>query len=282
MKINKINILLAVIFITGLSVMLYPSVSNYWNSRTQTKAVATYNEQVETLPEPDYESILAGAREYNEKLALQESPLIYPELVEGYEDQLNISGNGIMGYVTIASLGIQLPIYHGTENTVLQIGAGHLEGTSLPVGGKGTHSVLSAHRGLPSARLFTELDQMEVGDIFTITVLDQVLTYQTDQILVVEPDDIQALAIDPEQDYCTLMTCTPYGVNSHRILVRGTRIETPDELALPQLLDHTHIGPMDRTQIATTIAGVVIAAAAAGTVTARRLTRGRKDREKKS
>ena len=181
--------------------------------------MAGLSEEVDT-------ELLQAVERYNRQLREKgESAFHNPELVSGYEDALDVSGTGVMGYVTIGKLGIKLPIYHGTSPEVLQIAAGHLEGSSLPVGGSGTHSVISAHRGLPSSRLFTDLDQMKKRDTFTITVLNRQLTYQVDQILVVEPDETDALQIEPDRDYCTLMTCTPYGINSHRLLVRGVRME---------------------------------------------------------
>lgn len=226
------TILLVIVFFIGLAVMLYPSVSNWWNSRAQTKAIATYEEAVSEMTEEDYSSYFEAAEAYNERLAElgSDKTISVPDLVdEDYWDLLNITGTGIMGYVTIDKIDVELPIYHGTDTSVLQNGAGHLEGTSLPVGGESTHCVISAHRGLPSALLFTDLDQLEVGDTFTITVLNQVLTYEIDQISIVEPDEIENLYIEEGKDYCTLMTCTPYGINSHRLLVRGVRIENADD-----------------------------------------------------
>ncbi len=250
MKKDRTNLILVLIFIIGLSVMLYPTVSDYWNSRTQSRAVATYNETVESMSEEDYEEMFQEAEAYNEALSQVDMPFVNYDQVEGYEDILDISGTGIMGYVTIEKIRVELPIYHGTEDSVLQIAAGHLQGSSLPIGGIGTHSVISAHRGLPSARLFTELDELEVGDTFTITVLDRQMTYQVDQIRIVEPQEIEELQIDPEEDYCTLMTCTPYGINSHRLLVRGVRIEGEAPAAYV---------PAEADQVNATIVAIVIA-----------------------
>ncbi|MCD7981083.1 MAG: class C sortase [Clostridiales bacterium] len=221
---------LVVILVAGILILLYPSVSNWSNQRVQTRAVATYDQAVSELSEKDYSAILAAAEAYNQTLAEVGSgkALAHPELIEGYEDALNITGTGMMGYITIEKINVELPIYHGTSDGVLQIAVGHLQGTSLPVGGASTHCVLSAHRGLPSAMLFTRLDEMEVGDTFTITVLDQVLTYEVDQISIVLPDESEYLYIEDGKDYCTLMTCTPYGINTHRLLVRGVRVDNAD------------------------------------------------------
>ncbi len=225
MKNNKIGILLVLVLFVGVCGLLYPSVSQYWNTKTQTRAVENYREMLESLKPEDYEFYFQEAEKYNTKLSELSAPLVdYGEL-EDYNSILNISGKGIMGYMSIPKLGVELPLYHGISAEVLNIACGHLEGTSLPVGGESTHSVLSAHRGLPHAKLFTELDKMEIGDTFTITVLDRTVTYQVDQIKVVRPNVIDDIQIVPGEDLCTLLTCTPYGVNSHRLLVRGTRIE---------------------------------------------------------
>jgi len=224
MKKNRSNIILAIIFLIGLSVMLYPSFSNYWNSRVQSRAVASYNNDVQKMSKQDYKRMFQEADDYNEELNKIDHPFENYGEIPGYDDILNVSGTGIIGYVTIDRIKTELPIYHGTSEGVLQIGVGHLEGSSFPVGGVGTHTVLSAHRGLPSAKLFSNLDEMEEGDTFQITVLNRVLTYQVDQIKIVEPQEINDLTIEEGKDYCTLMTCTPYGINSHRLLVRGERI----------------------------------------------------------
>lgn len=226
------TIILVGVFFVGLVILLYPTVSNWWNERVASRAISTYDEAVAALSEADYTAYFEAAEAYNENLASigSASTIPSPELVdEDYWETLDITGTGIMGYITIDKINVQLPIYHGTDAGVLQIAAGHLEGTSLPVGGESTHCVISAHRGLPSALLFTDLDQMEVGDTFTITVLDQLLTYEVDQISIVEPDELEDLYIEEGKDYCTLMTCTPYGVNSHRLLVRGVRTENADD-----------------------------------------------------
>ena len=209
----------------GICGLLYPSVSQYWNTKTQTRAVEDYRQVLESLEPEDYEAYFVEAERYNSELSALSAPLINYSEVQGYNSILNISGNGIMGYVSIPKLGVELPLYHGISAEVLNVACGHLEGTSLPIGGESTHCVLSAHRGLPHAKLFTELDKMELGDTFTITVLDRTVTYQVDQIKIVKPDVANDIQISPGEDLCTLLTCTPYGVNSHRLLVRGTRIE---------------------------------------------------------
>ena len=229
MKKNLSTILLILIFFIGLSILLYPTISNYWNGRTQSRAIVDYESILQNMTQEDYTELFTIANGYNEKIRQLSFPLINYRQVEGYEDVLDISGTGIMGYINIEKIKVELPIYHGTSDSVLNVAAGHLEGTSLPVGGESTHCVLSAHRGLPSAKLFTNLDKLEVGDIFTITVLDQMLIYEIDQILIVEPQEIDELYVTDGEDYCTLMTCTPYGINTHRLLVRGSRIETVKE-----------------------------------------------------
>ena len=223
MKRDKIGILLVLMLFIGVCGLLYPSVSQYWNSKTQTRVVENYQDILSSLEQADYDEFFQEAEAYNAALAELPSPLFDYRQLEGYEDTLDV--NGIMGYVIIKKLGVELPIYHGISAEVLNVACGHLEGTSLPVGGESTHCVLSAHRGLPHAKLFTELDKMELGDTFQITVLDRTFTYQVDQIKVVRPDEINDIEIVKGKDYCTLLTCTPYGINSHRLLVRGNRIE---------------------------------------------------------
>ena len=228
MKKNRSNIILILIFLVGLSVMLYPTVSDYINQKNQSRAVASYSEEVENLSDVDYQAYFDAADDYNRRLAETPDAFYRPEEVSGYTDTLDVSGTGIMGYITISKIGVELPIYHGTSDGVLQVAAGHLEGSSLPVGGAGTHAVISAHRGLPSAKLFTNLDELEAGDTFTITVLDRVLTYEVDQISIVLPTETDLLQPVEGKDYVTLMTCTPYGINTHRLLVRGKRIENAE------------------------------------------------------
>lgn len=215
MKKNLSSIILVLVFFIGLSVLLYPTISDYVNSKTQSRAIASYDEDLAKMEPEDFSAFFEAADAYN--AALRENPMAFydPELVSGYDDALNVSGSGIMGYVSIEKIKVELPVYHGTDEGVLQVAAGHLEGSSLPVGGPGTHCVLSAHRGLPSAKLFTNLDQLEIGDVFTMTVLDRLLTYEIDQIRIVEPHEVDELLIKDGEDYCTLLTCTPYGINSH-------------------------------------------------------------------
>ena len=220
------TILLTVILLAGLGVMLYPTVSDYWNSFHQTRAIANYDAVVAELDETDYDALFTAAENYNEQLRALGAPFSeHGQLEDLYYSVLDVAGNGIIGYISIEKINVNLPIYHGTGDSVLNVAAGHLEGSSLPIGGEGRHSVLSAHRGLPSAKLFTDLDRMEKGDSFTITVLNRTLTYEVDQILIVEPSQMESLNVTEGKDYCTLLTCTPYGINSHRMLVRGHRID---------------------------------------------------------
>ena len=230
MKKNKSTMILILVFFVGLSVMLYPTISDYVNQRNQSRAVASYADDVDKMSEADYSAYFEAADAFNAQIAADKDALYFPSRFSSYENTLDITGTGIMGYITISKIGVELPIYHGTSDAVLQVAAGHLEGTSLPVGGESTHAVISAHRGLPSAKLFTNLDQLEVGDTFTITVLDRVLTYEVDQISIVLPTETENLQVVDGQDYVTLMTCTPYGINTHRLLVRGRRVATPDKL----------------------------------------------------
>lgn len=225
MKRDKVGIFLVLMLFIGVCVLLYPALSQYWNSKTQTHAVDNYQDILDSLQKEDCTKYFEEADHYNAALRNLDVPLMeYGQLTE-YNQILNVSGTGVMGYITIEKLGVELPLYHGTSDSVLNIACGHMEGTSLPVGGESTHSVLSAHRGLPHAKLFTDLDKMELGDVFTITILDRTLTYQVDQIKVVNPNEIDEVHIIEGEDHCTLLTCTPYGINSHRLLVRGTRIE---------------------------------------------------------
>lgn len=226
------NLLLAAVFLAGLTLLLYPTISNYVNERHQSHVVSTYESDLAQLPQEDYGPMLQAAEAYNAELAKNPDRFLQTDEDDAsYQAQLNPTNNGIMGFVEIDSIRVKLPIYHGTDDSVLQVGVGHIEGTSLPVGGTGTHSAISGHRGLPSAMLFTDLDKLKLGDTFRIHTLDRVLTYRIDQILVVEPSDLKALEIDPAQDYCTLVTCTPYGINSHRLMLRGVRTQNAAEPA---------------------------------------------------
>lgn len=230
MKKHLSTIILIFVFLIGLSLLLYPSLSNYWNSFHASRAIATYAEQAANLEEDTCSELLAAAESYNDALPSRENTFSLSDAEnETYQSLLNIGGTGIMGYIEIDSLDVSLPIYHGTDEAVLQIAVGHLDWSSLPVGGESTHCVLSGHRGLPSAKLFTNLDKLTEGDTFVLRVLDEVLTYEVDQILIVEPQEVGALQIVEGQDYCTLVTCTPYGINTHRLLVRGHRIENIKE-----------------------------------------------------
>lgn len=226
MKKHLSTVILILVFIVGLSLLLYPAISDYWNSLHQSRAIAGYVEEVRNLDEERYAQIRAAAENYNQQLALKGNTFVLDEQTrEDYNRQLNISGSGIMGYIDIPQINCYMPIYHSTQDAVLQIGAGHIEGTSLPIGGENTHSVLSGHRGLPSAKLFTDLDKMKVGDTFTFNVLNETLTYQVYEILTVLPHEVDSLKIEKGRDLCTLVTCTPYGVNTHRLLVKGERVE---------------------------------------------------------
>ncbi len=220
-----VTLFLVLMLIVGLCMLLYPSFSNYWNNIHQSRVIMTYSESVSQLTEEEFKQLITGAEQYNQKLA--KSGMLWTltdSQRAAYNAQLNFDGTGIMGYIVIPKINIRLPIYHGTSDEVLTSSIGHLEGTSLPVGGPSTHCVLSGHRGLPSARLFTDIDQLLEGDIFTITVLNETLTYEVDQIRIVVPEDLSDVQIVPGKDYCTLVTCTPYGINTHRLLVRGHRI----------------------------------------------------------
>ncbi len=232
-RIKKIypTVFIALLFIAGAGILAYPTVSDRWNGRVQSRAVSSYNSAVTELTESDYSAYLAAAGEYNRLLGEvgMNEAFIHPESVPGYEDTLDVTGTGIMGTITIEKIGVDLPICHGTGADVLAKGAGHLEGSSLPIGGKGNHSVISAHRGLPNSRLFTDLDRLEIGDVFTLHVLGEDLYYEVDQIMTVLPDEIEELYPVGGRDLCTLMTCTPYGINTHRLLVRGHRIYPSEE-----------------------------------------------------
>ena len=229
MKKHKTVIFLSFGFLVGICILLYPAFSDFWNSKTQSRAITNYETVLENLKPEDYTAIFEKAYAYNKALYETNYPLMDYKDVPGYYDTLSVTDNDMIGYLKIERIGLELPIYHGTSDDVLNKGVGHLQGSSLPVGGENTHCVMSAHRGLPSSKLFTDLDRMETGDTFQIIVLDQVLTYQVDFIKIIEPADVNDLRIIDGGDYCTLFTCTPYGINTHRLLVRGIRIETIKE-----------------------------------------------------
>ena len=225
MQSRKSTIILLVSFFIGLSVLLYPSISSYWNSKTQSEAIVNYEAMLAAYKPEDYTAIFEAADAYNREVAKLEYPFMYHSRIPGYWETLDISGTGMMGYLTIPKINQELPVYHGTGDDVLAIAVGHYQGSSLPTGGKTTHSVVSAHRGLPTAVLFTHLDRMEIGDVFYFTILDRTITYEVDQIRIVEPQDTSLVSIEEGKDYCTLLTCTPYGINTHRLLVRGHQID---------------------------------------------------------
>ncbi len=231
MKKKVTTILLMLVFAVGLSLLLYPVVSNFWNQMHASQVVTDYDKAVSSISQEDYTEIIEAAQEYNQSLLTRTDRFANSEEEENdptYLAQLQADGSDVMGYVQIPKIDVKLPIYHGTTESVLQVGVGHIAGSSLPVGGESTHCALSGHTGLPSAKLLTDMDQLEIGDMFYLHVFGNVLAYQVDQILVVEPNDVDPLAIVPGEDYVTLVTCTPYGVNSHRLLVRGTRIQAED------------------------------------------------------
>ena len=233
MKKHITTVLLILVLLIGLSLVLYPSISNWWNETRSSKVISDYNELVAELDEDDYEQMWNDAIAYNANRAQPINPyLLTPEQKQTYHSVLNLDGNGVMGYIEIPSIGVSLPIYHTVNEDILQVAAGHVEWSDLPVGGENTHCVLSGHRGLPSAKLFTDLDDLRVGDIFMLRVLDTLLTYEVDQILIVDPGDVKNLRRVSGQDLCTLVTCTPYGINTHRLLVRGHRIENTPETAV--------------------------------------------------
>ena len=237
MKKHSGTILLVLIFFVGLAVMLYPTISDYINQRNQTRVVNSYAQQVDGLSDADYTAYFDAADVFNQEIAADPDALYHADHFSTYSTTLDVTGTGIMGYITIPRIGVELPIYHGTSDAVLQVAAGHLEGTSLPVGGESTHAVISAHRGLPSAKLFT--------DTFTITVLDRELTYEVDKISIVLPTEVDELKVVDGKDYVSLMTCTPYGINTHRLLVRGHRVTAPENLKRIRVAaDATRIEPI--------------------------------------
>ena len=231
-KKNLITVVMTAGLLTGVTLLLYPSVANYWNSFHQTRAIATYTEAVSDMSAEDYEKIIGEAREYNQRLAETGMRWVMTDAEkEDYNSQLSIGGSDVMAYISIPKFHVRCPVYHGTDEAVLQVAVGHIEGSSLPVGGESTHCLISGHRGLPSARLFTDVVKLREGDTWTISVLNETLTYECDQIRIVLPDDLTDVQIEEGQDLCTLITCTPYGVNTHRLLVRGHRVPNADGAA---------------------------------------------------
>lgn len=245
MKKHFSTLILVVVFVIGLCLLLYPTFSDYWNSFHQSRAIANYAAEVADIDDEDYKTIWDDAVAYNKTLPQRSYRWkLSEEEEQEYESLLNIDGDGMMGYIEIPEIKGSLPIYHGTDEAVLQIAIGHIEGSSLPVGGESTHCVLSGHRGLPSAKLFSNLDRLEEGDTFIIRILDEMLTYEVDQIRIVEPDDLSDLEIVQGQDLCTLVTCTPYGVNTHRLLVRGHRIPNQNTDSARVTADAIQIEPI--------------------------------------
>ena len=229
---NVSNFILILMLLAGLSLLLYPTVADFWNSLHATKAIGNYDEAVIEMDEADYTAYWNSAHEFNDLLLERNDVFRLTEPMQArYDTELDVMGNGVMTYVNIPKLGVNLPVYHGSDEAILQVAIGHLEWSSLPVGGESTHCVVSGHRGLPSAKLFTELDKMELGDTFTLKTLGETLTYQVDQIMVVEPHEMWHLKVVEGLDLCTLVTCTPYGVNSHRLFVRGVRVDNAPEVA---------------------------------------------------
>ena len=242
---NKSTAILVLVFLVGLSLLLYPTVSDYWNSFRQSRAIASYLDAVNEMDEERYQALIAEARTYNETLVGNERRFRFDDAQKAeYCSMLGADGDAI-GYIEIQSIKVMLPIYLGTTESILQEGVGAMEGASLPVGGESTHAVLTGHRGLPTSKLFTNLDKLAEGDIFYVHVLNETITYEVDQILIVEPTEMDALAIEEGKDYCTLVTCTPYGINSHRMLVRGHRIETPADAVFQNVsADAFQIAPL--------------------------------------
>ena len=245
MKKRISNFILVLILFAGFGLVLYPSFSEYWNSFHQSRAIANYAEVIANLDNEEYERMLLAAEEYNARAATRSNQYALTDAeMEEYNSLLDLNGTGMFGYIEIPSLKVNLPIYHGTSESVLQVAAGHVEWSSLPIGGESPHAVLSGHRGLPTARLFTDLDDLTYGDTFTITILNEVFTYSVDQILVVTPDNVESLRIIPGGDYVTLVTCTPYAINTHRLLVRGTRIENLVDTTLHFTSEAMQIDPL--------------------------------------
>ena len=279
MKKRVLTIIIILMMLSGLSLLLYPTVSSYILSLSYRRVISNYQSGVAALDDDTYERLLAEARAYNERLAAKSLRMVDPtdKELEEYYSMLDPMGSGVMGYVVIPKVNIFLPIYHGVSEGVLQIGVGHLPGSSLPVGGKGTHTILSGHRGLVSSRLFTDIDQLVEGDVFTLRVLNEVLTYQVDQIITALPSEVSQQKIEADQDYCTLLTCTPYGINTHRLLVRGHRIPTPENAVeeIEELLDDGLIFGIPAKLFWLIVAAVILLAAILAAVLVRRWKRNR-------
>ncbi|MEE1018523.1 MAG: class C sortase [Acutalibacteraceae bacterium] len=245
MKKHLFTVIIVCVFLLGLSLLLYPTVSDWWNTFHQSRAVASYIEKVSTMEDDEYNNILNQAREYNSTVADKGIKFrLSDDELKKYESVLNITDSGIMGYVEIPKINCKLPIYHGIDDSVLQVAIGHIAGTSLPVGGESSHCVISGHRGLPSARLFTDIDKLNQGDTFAIHVLDETLYYEVDQIRIVKPEQTENIRITKGEDYCTLVTCTPYGVNSHRLLVRGHRLQNQKDSSVRVTADAIQYEPI--------------------------------------
>ena len=272
---NSSTIILVAIFFVGLTVLLYPTVSDFWNEKRQSQAIVNYDDLIVDLTPEDYSRLFSEADSYNKKIRNMSFPFLnHKNIADEYYSILDVNGDGMMGYITIEKIKVQLPVYHGTSDKVLNSAVGHVEGSSLPVGGESTHAVLSAHRGLPSAKLFTNLDKVEIGDVFTIRILDRTITYQVDQILIVLPHEMENLQIVKGEDYCTLVTCTPYGINTHRMLVRGTRIENIEpEKVINVITEAYQIDPL--------IVTPAVAAPMLGLLLVVLLVKGRKSDNKK-
>ncbi len=257
MKKHGTTVLLIIIFIIGMGLLLYPSISNWWNEQHQSRAIASYSEAIDNLDKNKIDEFITDAKEFNQLIKSKHGfPFLNDEEMQKYEAVLDITDTGVMAYIEIPKIGVSLPVYHGVSDAVLQIAVGHLEWTSLPIGGESTHCVLSGHRGLPSAKLFTNLDKVGVGDVFMLNILDTTITYQVDQVLIVEPEDISSLKIEEGKDLCTLVTCTPYGINSHRLLVRGTRIDNLEEAPVINVI--AEAGQIDPLLIAPIVAAPLL------------------------
>ncbi|MBR3767915.1 MAG: class C sortase [Clostridia bacterium] len=253
MKKHGTTVLLIIIFIVGMVLLLYPTLSNWWNEQHQSRAIASYSETIEKLDKSKIDEFITGAREFNQIIKSKRGlPSLTEDEMKIYNSVLDITNTGVMAYIEIPTIDVSLPVYHSVSDDVLQVAVGHIEWSSLPIGGESTHCVLSGHRGLPSAKLFTNLDRLVIGDIFMLHILDTTITYQVDQVLIVEPEDISTLKIDEGKDLCTLVTCTPYGINSHRLLVRGTRIDNIEEAPVINVISEA--GQIDPLIIAPIVA----------------------------